>query len=399
MLEVILAHRIRLDPNTMQRSTFTRCAGTSRFVWNWGLAEWGRQYEGGGKPSWQALNAQLNQLKQHVLPWLCELPWKVLTQALQDLGVAFNRFFEKKARYPRFKKKGTCRESFAIDSRAVRFGGRRVRIPRLGWVRMREPFRFPGRLRSTRLSKRADHWYLSVQVEIDESEWSYPHRCETQTACVGVDLGVVDLAVLSTGERIKAPRILRSLEGRLRMLNKELHRRKKGGRNRAKTKLKIQKLYERMANVRKDVIHKLTSDLVRRFRFIGIEHLNVRGMVRSRLAKSVLDAAPYELRRQLEYKAPLAGALVIAAGPWEASSKTCHICSCINRRLGLKKAWTCTGCGTGHDRDENAAKNIENMAAAHAATAQCQGSSGVLRNAKLPYGWEPGSPEPIRSWV
>ena len=390
----ILAHRIRLDPNNAQRTFLERCAGTDRFAYNWGLAEWKRQYEAGGRPSWQSLNTELNRVKGAEFPWMKELPWKVPNTALSDLGRAFSNFFAQRAHYPRFKKKGRCREGFAIEARNLRFRAQKIKIPKLGWVRIREPLRFPGRILSARFSKRAGHWYLSVQVEIDESQWSYPHRCETQTACVGVDWGIIDLATLSNGERVPAPRILRKLEARQRMLNKELHRRKKGGRNRAKTKLKLQRLYERMANVRQDVVHKLTSDLVKRFRFIGIEHLNVKGMTQNRrLAKSILDAAPAELRRQLEYKAPLAGATVVEADPFFPSSKTCHACGLVNKDLGLERVWTCEGCRTEHNRDVNAGKNLENMAAAHAAAACRQGSSGLTRKSKtkLPLGQEPGS--------
>lgn len=388
------AHRIRLAPNNVQASWLARCAGTARFAFNWGLARWQETYSQGERPSWQGLNKELNALKVSEFPWMKELPWKIPNQALSDLGAAFTKFFAKGAQYPRFKKRGRCREGFAIEARALKFESKRVKVPKLGWLRMRIPLRFPGKPLSARFSKRAGHWYLSVQVEVDESKWSFPHACETQAA-VGMDWGVVDLAILSNGERVPAPRILRHLEGRLRMLNKELHRRKKGGRNRRRTRLKLQRLYERMRNVRQDAAHKLTSGLVKRFRLIGIERLNVKGLARTRMAKSTLDAAPFEVRRQLEYKAPLAGALLVEADQWFPSSKTCSVCGLVNGDLGREKIWTCEGCQTEHDRDDNAAKNLKQMAAAHAVTAHCPGSSGPSSTlggeAKLPVGWESSS--------
>lgn len=396
---MILGQRIQLDPNNVQRTWLERCAGAARFAYNWGLARWKKQYEAGGKPNWQKLNAELNAAKASEFRWMSELPWKIANQALEDLGTAFSQFFRRvkqggKPGYPRFKKKGRCREGFAIEARALTFDGKRVKLPKLGWVRTRQEIRFPGRILSVRFSKRAGYWHISIQVEVDECRWSYPYRCETQ-ATVGVDLGVVDLAVLSTGERIVAPRALRKLEARLRRLNKELSRRKKGGRNREKTKEALARLHERISNVRRDVTHKLTASLVCRFRWIGVESLHVAGLIRNRhLAKSVADAAMAEVLRQLKYKASLAGATVVQADRYFPSSKTCSACGVIFADLALsQRRWTCDACGAEHDRDLNAAKNLKALAEAHSVTACCHGSAGAgpQTSTKLPLGQESGS--------
>lgn len=390
---MILSHRIRLDLNNVQTSWCVRATGCARFAWNWGLARWNELYAAGEQPSWQSLNAELNARKTVEFPWMAELPWKITNGALADLGQAFRHFFRrvkegKQPGYPRFKKRGVCRDGFCLDGREVRFDGRRLRIPKLGWVRLREPLRFPGKIASVRITRRADHWYVSVQVEIDEARWSYPHHCETQ-AVVGVDLGLVDLAVTSDGLQIAAPRILRQHERQLRRLNKELSRRTKGGRNRAKTKAKLARLHERIANVRHNVTHNLTTFLVERYRWIGIETLSIKGMARTRLAKSVMDAALAEVGRQFDYKAPLAGSNVIRADRFFPSSKTCHVCGQINHELRLgDRQWTCTSCGTVHDRDDNAAQNLKQMAAAHAVTACCPGSAGSPAGTKLLAGQE-----------
>ena len=394
----ILAHRIRLDPNNVQATWLERCAGAARFAWNYGLARWNEMYAAGGKSSWQVINAELNACKAEKFPWMLELPWAIPNKALSDLGSAFQHFFRRvkeKSRNPgrpRFKKRGRCNEGFAIEGRALVFDGRHVKIPKLGTVRLREPIRFPGKVVSARFTKRAGHWYVSAQVEIDET-WSYPHRCETQ-ATVGVDLGVRDLAVLSDGTKVEAPRALRRHEVKMRRLNKELSRRTKGGKNWNKTKAKLGRLHERIANIREDVTHKLTTRLVHDFRWIGIEDLSVAGMARTRLAKSVLDAALDEVGRQLAYKAPLAGSEIVTADRWYPSSKTCSVCGTIYAGLKLgERRWTCKGCGIEHDRDENAAENLKNLAAAFAVTAHCQGSSGdrPAPVVKLPFGWEAGS--------
>lgn len=391
----ILGQRIRLDPNNVQTSTLERFAGTARFVWNWGLVRWQGMYAAGEKPSWRALNMELNARKVTEFPWMAEFPWAITNRALADLGAAFGHFFRRvktgggKPGYPRFKSKKRSTPSFTIEARALTFDGQRVKLPKLGWVRTSEALRFPGKPLSARFTKRAGHWYISVQVEVDDSRWSYPHRCETQAA-VGIDLGLRDLAVLSTGERFPAPRSLRRHASKLRRLSKELSRRHKGGANWRRTKAKLGRLHERIANVRKDVTHKLTADVVRRFRVIGIEDLAVGGMGRTRLAKSVSDAGLAEVRRQLAYKAPLAGCGLVVADRFYPSSKACSACGLVRKSLPLKvRRWTCE-CGAEHDRDENAARNLMKLAAAHAVTACRPGSAGVFRDVELLVGQEAG---------
>lgn len=375
-----------------------RCAGASRFAFNWGLAEWQRRYAAGENPSWQQLNAALNARKKTDLAWLNELPWYVANNALSNLGEAFSGFFRRvkaggKPGYPKFKKRGRAQAAFSIEPRALTFDGRRLRLPKLGWVRLREPLRLPGKVLSARLTEHAGHWYVATQVEIDESRWTYPHRCETQAA-VGVDLGLVDLAVVSGGTRTAAPRAFRQYERKLRQLNKELSRRAKGSSNWKRTRAKLARLHERIADIRADGTHKLTAGVVERFRWVGIEDLSIKGMAHTRLAKSVMDAALGEVRRQLEYKAPLAGSTVVVADRFFPSSKRCSTCGHVLTELALGiQRWTCPSCGAEHDRDENAAENLKQLAAAHAATACCPGSAdvGLVTNVKLLAGQEPGS--------
>lgn len=395
----MLSHRIRLDPNNVQRTVLLRFAGAARFAFNWGLARWQQSRAEGGKPSWQSLNADLNSHKATDFPWMSEMPWRIVNAALEDLGRAFSDFFRRckqgagKKGYPRFKSRKRARPGFCIEGRAIALDGKKIRVPKLGLLRMTESLRFPGKILSARFTESAGHWYVSLQVEVDESRWSYPHRCETQAA-VGVDLGLVDLAVLSTGERIAAPRSLRAHEIRLRLLGKELSRRNKGGKNWLKTKARLARLHERIANVRRDTTHKLTARLVEHFRWIGVENLNVAAMVRTRLAKSVADAAMAEVLRQLDYKAPLAGSTVVEADRFYPSSKTCSECGVVYADLTLSdRRWTCDGCSVEHDRDENAAKNLKALAEAHSVTACRHGSSGagLTTGVKLPLGQGSGS--------
>ena len=156
---MILGQRIRLAPSNVQATFLTRCAGAARRVWNVGLDRWQKMYEAGEKPNWRILSAEINTRKDTDLAWLRELPWAVPNNALRDLGNAFSHFFRRvkagdgKPGYPHFKKKGRCKEGFAIEGRALKFDGRKAKVPKLGWVRIRQELRFPGRVLSARFSK------------------------------------------------------------------------------------------------------------------------------------------------------------------------------------------------------------------------------------------------------
>jgi len=336
-------------------------------------------HEAGGKPSAFKLDKLLVQEKQTQYPWMSEVSKWVRQKALQDVEVAFRHFFrrvksgQKPYGYPKFKKRGKCRDSFYINANHLRVEGRRIRVPYLGWVRMRQPLRFEGRVLSATFSREADQWFASIQVELDDA-WDYPHRCENQ-AVVGLDFGLRELIVASDGKRVPCPRSFRRLEKKLKKANRRLVRRVKGSHRREKARLQLQKVHQRIRRVRQDVTHKATTDISKRFRFIGIEDLNVKGMARNHhLAKSVADAAMREVRTQLEYKVPLAGGYVAVADRFFPSSKLCHACGEKNLNLGLgERGWTCTGCGTAHDRDTNASKNLEFVALGYRETLNARG--------------------------
>jgi putative transposase len=293
----MLTHRIRLDPNNKQRSQLLRYAGVARFAYNWGLARWKELWLAGAKPTWMSLNAELNKRKRSEFSWMRGVPWRIPNAALEDLGHAFISFFKRckkasvaKKGYPHFKSKRKTTPSFCIDGRAITTSGKKIKIPTLGWFRMMEPLRFPGRILFARFKELGGYWFVSLCVEIDESKWSYSHHCETQ-AVIGVDLGVKDLATLSNGTRIAAPRVLRRYEQALRRCNKALSRRTAGGKNWKEAKAKLSALHRRITSIRRAITHELTARLVRDFRWIGIEDLPIRGMMRTHLAKSVGDAA------------------------------------------------------------------------------------------------------------
>ena len=371
---MLRAHKIALDPNNAQATHLARACGVARFAYNWALAEWTRQYEAWKadnslpRPNQMALRRQLNAIKRSEFPWMLEVTKCAPQLAIMQLGEAFRNFFAKRAKYPRFRKKG-IHDRFSISNDQFQIEGRRIRIPNLGWVRMREALRFRGKIVSATISRVADRWFASICVSVSDTDHaaslnlrSIP-QAESQGA-VGVDLGVSALATLSTGEVISGPKALACLLPRLRRLSRSVARKQKGSANRKKARLKLARYYARIANIRADALHKLTTDLTRRFELIGIEDLNVKGMLSNRhLSRSVSDMGFFEFRRQLDYKARDTGSLVVMADRWFASSKTCSDCGWKLEELPLSvRSWTCPNCGAEHDRDVNAAKNLKEYA-------------------------------------
>ncbi len=384
---MILAHKIALDPNHAQATYFARACGVARFAYNWALAEWKRQYEAAKadaalpKPSQMALRRQLNAIKREQFPWMLEVTKNAPQMAIIQLGEAFNNFFKKRARYPSFRRKGV-HDRFTLTNDQFSVEGSRIRIPALGWVRMREPLRFEGKITSATVSRVADRWFVSIAVETQDT--SHLPQAENQ-GTVGVDLGVKALATLSTGEVLHGPKALAMLLSRLRRASRSLSRKVKGSANRKKARTRLARLHARIANVRQDGLHQLTSDLTRRFSTIVLEDLNVRGMVRNRhLARAVSDMGFAELRRQVEYKAAMRGSEVIFADRFYPSSKTCSACGHVQGKMPLSvREWTCPECATHHDRDLNAAVNLKNLAASSAVSACGEEGSGARRKVRV----------------
>lgn len=393
---MLIAHKIALDPNNAQATYLARAAGTARFAYNWALTEWQRQYEAWKadnslqKPSEAALRRQLNALKREKYPWMLEVTKNAPQMAIIQLGAAFKNFFAGRAKYPKFRKKG-IHDRFSLTNDQFSVDGSRIRIPNLGWVRMREALRFTGKIMSATISHVADRWFVSITVDTPND--SRLPQAENQGA-VGVDLGVSVLATLSTGEKITGPKPHKALLNRVRRLSRSMSRKQKGSANRSKAKVKLARLHARIGNVRRDAMHQLTTDLTRRFHTIGIEDLNVRGMVKNRhLSRSVSDMGFFEFRRQLDYKAARRGGVVVVADRWYPSSKTCSNCWHKLETLPLAvREWTCPACGADHDRDVNAAINLRNLAVSSTVSACGEEGSGLGRKLKT-------KPAPVKQEV
>lgn len=369
---MLVAHRIRLDPNDVQATCFARAAGVARFAYNWALDAWQKQYGAWKldptlpKPNEAALRRQLNAIKAEQYPWMLEVTKNAPQMAIMQLGRAFENFFAKRARFPTFRKKGR-HDRFSLSNDQFRIQDKRIRIPKLGWIRMREALRFAGHIVAATISRVARHWYASITVDCPGH---LAPQAENQ-GVVGVDFGITALATLSTGERFTGAKALRTLLGCLRRLSRSLSHKVKGSRNWRKAKLKLATLHERSANIRRESLHQLSNRITRCFHTIAIEDLNVKGMLaNSRLARAIADMGFHALRRQLAYKSAWRGGQVVVVDRWFPSSKLCSCCGYQHEALDLgTRQWTCAGCQAQHDRDINAAINLKNMAVSSPVTA------------------------------
>lgn len=314
---------------------------------------------------------------------------------VQRLRVAFSNFFAGRAGFPKFRRKGAC-DRFALTNDQFSIDDCRIRIPKLGWVRMRESLRFAGKIMSATVSCVAGRWFVSITVDTQDN--SHLPKAENQGA-VGVDLGVSALATLSTGETVAGLKPHKALLARLQRLSRSLSRKRKGSANRKKAKAKLAKLHAHIAAIRTDALHKLTTNLTRRFHTICIENLNVRGMMRNRhLSRAITDMGFFEFRRQLEYKAAMRGGQIVVASRFYPSSKTCSDCGHKLDTLPLAvRSWTCPCCGTHHDRDVNAAINLKNLAVSSTVSACGEESSAQALRACATGLCEAGSKQQIRS--
>ena len=369
---MILAHKIQLVPNDKQSTYLAKACGVARFAYNWALDRWKKQYEAGEKVSEGKLRKELNAIKREEYPWMLEVTKCAPQLAIKDLGKAFQNFFAKRAEFPKFKKKGQ-KDSFALSNDQFSINGKTIRIPNLGYVKMAEGLRFDGKIMGAVVSRKADRWFVAIQVEMPVPK--PVHNSESQA--VGVDLGVKELAVLSDGTKVAGAKPHKALLSRLRRLNKSLSRKQgakqgeKKSKNFRKAQMKLSRLHARTANIRNDETHKLTSMLAEKYGIIGIEDLNVSGMSKNhRLARAVLDMSFYEFRRQIEYKSKLKGGRVIIADRFYPSSKTCSDCGNKYDELTLSmREWTCPNCNAHHDRDLNAAINLRNYAVSYTVSA------------------------------
>jgi len=357
MAQRFKTYRYELRPTQRQMASLARAAGARRFVFNWALGEWRAQYSLTGKsPTRAELCRALTRLKREPgNEWMLDISSSLMQQAIIDVWRAYRNFFAGRSGYPRFKSKKRDPGRFRYPA-GVRIEGDRIFLPRIGWMRLRLSRSVEGKVKSVTVKRRAGKWFVLALSEL-EADPRPVLPCDARDV-VGIDLGVARLATLSDGTLVAHPRFAAREEVRIRRAMRALSRKRPGSRNRAKQCRRLAVLHARVADRRKDFLHKLTSGIATTYGGFCVETLDVRGLARTKLSKSVLDAGLGEFLRQLEYKADWRSKPFVAVGRFYPSTKTCGMCRRLNPDLERSaRTWRCV-CGTIHDRDLNASCNI-----------------------------------------
>jgi putative transposase len=346
---MIKAHKIRLQPTPEQETYFAKAAGTARFTFNWALS----------------LKKQFHSVRKEQFPWTYDVSKSVVEGAFMDVAAAFKNFFAgfksgKKRGYPTFKTKRKSKPAFYLANDRFTVGDHWVEISKLGRVNLPEKLRFSGKILCARVSKTASWWFISITVELPDE------AIHNTRPPIGLDAGLNRLATLSDGRQFENQKPLRTLLKRLRAANKQLARCQKGSANWCKAKKKMARLHYRIACIRDDLLHKLTTEIATTAGVVGIESLHVKGLIQNRrLSLSFSDAALGKLLRLLECKVTHRGGQVVKVDRFFPSSQLCHQCGWRWHEIQLSdRIFACQhpDCLWSGDRDYNAAVNILNEA-------------------------------------
>ena len=358
---MLKAYKYRIYPNSEQRIQIAKTFGCCRFVYNQTLAYRKEVYEKEKKSvSKTDCNNYCNRQLKKEYEWLKEVDKFALTNAIYNMDAAYRKFFKEHAGYPKFKSKHDNHKSYTTNftngNITVDFEGNRVKLPKLKDVKAKLHRNFSGQIKSATVSQvPSGKYYVSILVETEHME--LPHTNQN----TGIDLGIKELCITSDGKKYENPKIIRKYEKKLIKLQRQLAHKEKRSQNYYKIKKKIALCYEKITNTRKDYLHKMSHEIISENQVIVSEDLQIKNMVKNHhLAKSISDVSWYELTRQLEYKTRWNGRKYIKINTFYASSQLCSVCGYQNaetKKLSVRE-WVCPVCGTTHDRDVNAAKNI-----------------------------------------
>ena len=357
------AYKYRIYPNKQQRILIAKTFGCCRFVYNYYLNKKIEIYKKEGKTfGYNACSKDFTQLKKE-LDWLNEPAYNALQKSLQDLETAFQRFFKEHTGFPKFKSKKDNHKSFRMSRmyNNIDCCEKRIKLPKLGWVRTRDKQIPQGRILNATVSQEpSGKYYVSLcctDISIDEIP-------KTKNK-IGIDLGLKDFAITSDGIKYGNPEYLEKSLKKLAKLQRSLSRKTSGGKNWEKARIKLAKSYEHITNQKVDYLHKLSTQIIRENDIICIEDLKINDMIqdsKSDMRRRICGVSWYEFSRQLQYKAEWYGKKVIKIDKYFASSQICHCCGYKNqdvKDLSVRE-WICPNCGTHHDRDINGAINILN---------------------------------------
>lgn len=358
---MLLGQKIEIRPTAEQKEYFLKSVGIKRFVWNHCLAEWNDAYKQGYKPDEAYIRFFYKCLRGRN-PWIDEVSARIGRVVVDDLLLAFKRFFKKQAKHPQFKKRGQ-HNSFAIrEKEKFRIDGRKLKIEKLSSkIKMRQKPRFDGIKKQVTLNSKGGKWFASILTDTYENPFIDKIPTESQGG-IGVDIGISAFAALSDGTIYEANQPLKKKLNKLAKLQKSLARKQKGSNRWHKVKKKIAKLYYYITCKRRAVLHEFTDFTTKTYNLIVIENLNVSGMVKNHcLARAISDVGMHEMRRQFGYKSKFRECLLIVADRWFASSKICSQCGFKKDNLSLAdRMFVCDNGCKPVNRDVNAAKNLLN---------------------------------------
>ena len=364
-------YEYRIYPTKEQQVLIQKHFGCARLVYNRILNENIKSYKENGKTptKFDSINNLTQWKKTEELSFLKEVHSACLSNAIIDLYTAYTNFFRDKKGFPKFKSKHDNRKAYRVQQTGytckLDYENNKIWLPKLKWLDCRLDREAVGKVKSVTVKQVPSGKYFA-SVLVDNGEEFPPKKPIARETTIGIDLGIKTFVTASNGLQIPNIKPYKKLEKLLKKRSRELSRKVKGSRNREKARIKLARVHEKIANVRKDYINKAVHKLVNENQVdtICVETLNIKGMMSNhRLAKAVSDVSMYEFKKQLEWKANLLGKNILYIGQFEPSSKLCSKCGYINRELTLKdREWTCPQCNTHHDRDINASVNIKEIA-------------------------------------
>ena len=351
------SHKIALDVTDEQRVWFSQQCGYARFAYNCALSDYKNDPQ-----HWKELTKRFNIAKRDI-DWTRGMDQRAALFGIKNFGDAISRWRKGQNRFPKQKRRRD-RQSYSTDPSSVSIKGKRIRLAKIGWVRMFEKLRFKGELIKVTISRTAHRWFVSITIDTGKPK---APRDTRGLPVVGIDVGINSLATLDKGKQYPNPRPLKRYERKLKREQRKMSRKVFLSNNWYKQKRIVERIDYRIACIRLDAHHKATTEIVNMASAIGIETLKVTNLLKNKkLAKALSDSALGGFLAKLKSKAEVLGIPIVEAPHFYASSKTCSSCGHKKKELSLsERQYHCSSCGVSIDRDQNAAINLKNLAVGH----------------------------------